>query len=179
MFCLGTLRLTVSPEKQSKKSGGKGSVALLKKSKHLGCVFQDTEKPKSRSILRKSTKYLGSDRSVRFSEGTLHFVTIGERKGPSQGVTQKCETQERNRCAPKFEDGTQQETLQQERCALRKAWDLAKNVHKLNDLDKAAFFSPSEVWSLPAPSSKKPEERIRGRFRSINAHAKQERSELS
>ena len=55
--CLGTLRLTVSPEK-----------TVEKKVKHLGCVFQDTEKPKSRSILRKSTKSLGSDRSVRFSK---------------------------------------------------------------------------------------------------------------
>ena len=30
---------------------------------------------------------------------------------------------------------------------------------RLNDKDKTTFFSPSEVWSLPAPSSKKPEER--------------------
>ena len=57
---------------------------------------------------------------------------------------------------------TQEETLQQERCAGREAWDLAKNVHKLNDKDKTTFFSPSEVWSSPAPSSKKkkkPEDR--------------------
>ena len=82
-------------------------------------------------------------------------MTIGERKGPPQGVIQNCETQERNPCAPKLEDGTQEETLQQERRPLSEAWDLAKNVHKLNDLDKATFFSPSEVWSLPAPSSSK------------------------
>ena len=34
-----------------------------------------------------------------------------------------------------------------------------KKVHKLNDKDKATFYSPSEVWSLLAPSSKKREER--------------------
>ena len=56
------------------------------------------------------------------------------------------------------EDRIQEETLQQERCARREAWDSAKKVHKLNDKDKATFFSLSEVWSLPAPSSKKPEE---------------------
>ena len=33
------------------------------KSTHLGCVFQDTEPPKSKSILRKSTQSLGSDRT--------------------------------------------------------------------------------------------------------------------
>ena len=36
------------PSKKSKKSGVKGSVACLKKSKHVGCVFQDTVTPKSR-----------------------------------------------------------------------------------------------------------------------------------
>ena len=57
-----TLRLTVSPVK-SNISGGEGSVALLK-SKHVGCVFQDTEPPKSKSILRKSTFGIRSHRSV-------------------------------------------------------------------------------------------------------------------
>ena len=46
-----------------------------------------------------------------------------------------------------------------------------ENVCELNDTGKATFFSPTEAWVVPAPSSKKPEERIRGRLRSINAHA--------
>ena len=108
------------PSKMKEKCG-KGSVALLKESIQLGCVFQD--------------------------------------KGPSQGVFQKCEPQERNPCAPKFEDGTQEETLQQARCARRKAWDLAKNVCNLKAKDKATFYSLTEAWVMPAPSSKKPEER--------------------
>ena len=112
----------------------------MKKSKHLGCVFQDTEPPKSKSILRKSTKSLGSDRSVHFSKGTLHFVTIRERKGPSQGVIQNCETQERNPCAPKLEDGTQEETLQQERCALRKAYHLRRNLRRELAADSGALM---------------------------------------
>ena len=62
------------PNKKLKKSGRQGSVALLKKSKHLGCVFQDTEPPRSKTILRKSLKSVGSDRTIRFSKGTLHHV---------------------------------------------------------------------------------------------------------
>ena len=54
------------------------------------------------------------------------------RKGPSQGVL-KCQPHERGPYASKFEDRTQEETLQQERCARREAWDLAINVHKLFD----------------------------------------------
>ena len=87
---------------------------------------------------------------------------------------QKCEPQERSPCAPKFEERRQEETLQQERCARRVARDLAKNVMKLKDKDKATFYSPTEAWVMPAPSSKKPEEReFVVDSRSINAHAEQ------
>ena len=142
-----------------KKSGGKGSVASsLKNSKESGCVLQDVEPPKSKSILRKSPKFLGSKRSVQFSKGTPRHVTSRERKGPSQGVIEKCEPHERSPYAPQFEDRTQEETLQQERCARWQSQEMAKHVRKLNDKDTATFFSPAEVWSLPAPSSKNPEE---------------------
>ena len=101
-----------------KKSGGKGSVASsLKNSKESGCVLQDVEPPKSKSILRESPKFLGSKRSVQFSKGTPRHVTSRERKGPSQGVIEKCQPHERSPYAPQFEDRTQEETLQQERCA--------------------------------------------------------------
>ena len=91
----------------------------------------------------KEGQSLGSNCTVRFSEGTLHPVKIRERKGPSKEVIQKCEPQERNPCAPKFDDRTQEEILQLERCACRGAWDLAKNVHNLNEKDMATFFSLS------------------------------------
>ena len=80
------------------------------------------------------------------------------KKGPSQRIMQKCETQERNPCAPKFEDRTLQETLQQEWCARRESWDLAKHVHKLQARDKASFYSPADAEVMLAHSSKKPEE---------------------
>ena len=36
---------------------------------------------------------------------------------------------------------------------------LLKNIHKLNEKDKAAFYFPSEEWVLPAALTKEPEER--------------------
>ena len=42
------------PNRKQNKSGGIGSVALLKNSKPVGCVFQDTEPSKSKSILHQS-----------------------------------------------------------------------------------------------------------------------------
>ena len=122
----------------------------------LGCVYHYSNPRKS--ILWKDGK-LGPKRTVKFSKGTWHHIKIRERKGPSRGVIQKCDPHERNPCAPRFEERTQDDTLHQERCARREAWDLAKVVYKFKNKNKATFFSPSEVWSLPAPSSKKLEER--------------------
>ena len=56
------------PRKKLKKSGGKGPVAVLKESVHLGCVSQDYS-PKNLN-LRKVGK-LGSNHTVKFSKGTL------------------------------------------------------------------------------------------------------------
>ena len=44
------------------------------------------------------------------------------------------------------------------RCAREAAWKLAKNIVKIKEKHKTAFFSPSENRCLPAPSTRKPEE---------------------
>ena len=41
----------------------------------------------------------------------------------------------------KLNFGYDEETLHQEGCALKAAWDLAKNIHKLQNLEKTAFLS--------------------------------------
>ena len=66
---------------------------------------------------------------------------------------------QRSPYALKFEDGSQEETERQERCARGDAWILAKITLKLKEKDKATFFSPTNEWCLPAPSVRKPEER--------------------
>ena len=40
-----------------------------------------------------------------------------------------------------------------------KAWNLAKNMYKLTEKDKATFFFPAEEWVLPLASTKELEER--------------------
>ena len=110
------------PSKMSKKGGAKGSVALLKESAQLGCVSQDSYPRKS---IPREEGNLGSKHAVKFSKGTWH-QKIRERKGPSRGIIQKCEPHERSPCAPKFGERSHEETLHQERCARRAAWDLAK-----------------------------------------------------
>ena len=58
-----------------------------------------------------------------------------------------------------FEDRSHVETERQWLCARGKAWNLAQNIYKLNEKDKATFYSPSEEWVLPAASTKEPKER--------------------
>ena len=59
----------------------------------------------------------------------------------------------------KFEDRSQEETEWQERCAREAAWRLTTCILKLKEKNETTFFSPSENWCLPAPSTLKPEER--------------------
>ena len=96
---------------------------------------------------------------MKFSKTTMRRVKNWEKKGPSQGIIPKCEPQERNPWAPKFEERTQDETLKRERCALKDAWELAKDVYKLKMESKDTFHSLVEAWIMPAPSSTEPEER--------------------
>ena len=94
---------------KSNKVGAKKSVAIVKEFKQLGFGSQDSYPRKS--IPRQPGK-LGTKRAIKFSRGTLHQIKIRERKGPSQGIIQKCAPHECCLCAPKFE----------ERCAHKVGW---------------------------------------------------------
>ena len=154
---------------------------MLKNSKQLEVAYS---RMKSR---RNPSRFCGRAqnpwyRSAACISQKAHFATLkfGKERGPSQGVIQKCATHERSPRALKFEDRSEEQTLKQERCDRRDAWEMSQNVHKLKDKGKVTFYSPSEAWSLPAPSSKKPEDsEFCGGFWCINAHDEQERSELS
>ena len=146
------------PSKKSQKNGDKSALAILKITRQLGCVFQETEPPKSSSILRKSSNILKPIRCVRLTKAVLRHANIRD-QNPSLGMICPGDPHQRNPNAPKFEDRSQEETEWQERCAREAAWRLAKNILKLKEQHKTAFFSPSENWCLPAPSNLKPEER--------------------
>ena len=104
-------------------------------------------------------KVLGSIRKVRFTQSTLRQASIREKKGPSLGKRQVKTPHQRSPHALKFEDRSHGETETQQRCARSKAWNLAKNIYKLSEEDKATFYFPAEGWVLPAASTKEPEER--------------------
>ena len=98
---------------------------------------------------------------------------FGKERVHREVFIQKCAPHERSLCAPKFEDRSHEETLHQERRARKASWDLAKNIYKLKNSDKARFKIPGEakVMSTPITSKKKNRRaRIRSWFRSINAH---------
>ena len=120
--------------KRSKKGNAKGSAAILKESIQLGCVSQD-------SYPRKS---------VQREQGKL---------GSKHAVIQKCAPHERSPCAPKFRDRSNEETLHQERCSRKAAWDLAKSIYKLKNSDTTTLCDPIEAKGMPALTSTRPEER--------------------
>ena len=76
----------------------------------------------------------------------------------------------------KFEDGSQEETERQQRCAQSKARNLAKNIYKLQEKDNATFYSPAEECVLPVCVNKRAGGKIVcGRLRSEYAYGQQER----
>ena len=93
---------------------------------------------------------------------SLRYVeaSIREKKGPSLGKINVNVLHQRSPCAVKFEDRSHEQTERQQRCARSKAWNLAKNIFKLKEEDKAAFYFPAEELVLPAASTKEPEESL-------------------
>ena len=130
---------------------------MLKISRQLGCVCQDMEPPRSSSILWKSSNIRKPIRCARFTKAVVRHANIRD-QNPSLGMICTGDPHQRNPSAPKFEDRSQEVTEWQERCAREAAWRLAKNILKLKEKQKSTFFSPSENWCLPAPSTIKPEE---------------------
>ena len=144
------------PDKRSvKKLERKSSQRRSSDARQLGCVFQDMTPPKS--ILRKSTDMPKPIQRVKFKKAIARHTKIRD-QNPSLGYICPGEPHERSPNAPKFEDRSQEETEWQEQGAREAAWKLAKNVLKLKEHERAAFFSSPENRCLLA-STLKPEER--------------------
>ena len=156
------------PSKRSKKNGDKSAVAMLKKknehhhrtvrlvkniyssnTRHLGCVFQDMEPPKSSSILRKSSDIRKPIRCVKFSKAIARHANIRD-QNPSLGYICPGEPHQRSRNAPKFEDRSLEETEWQEQGAREAAWKLAKNVLKLEEKKQSNILLTFGKRCLPA-----------------------------
>ena len=88
------------PIKKSKKNGDKIAVAMLKITRQLGCVIQDMEPPKSRTILRKSSNILKPIRCVRFTKAVLRHANIRDQT-PSLGMICPGDLHQRNPNPPK------------------------------------------------------------------------------
>ena len=119
--------------------------------RQLTCVFHDMKPPKS--ILRKSTNIQKPIQRVKFAKAIARHTKIRD-QNPSLGYICPGEPHERSPNAPKFEDRSQEETEWQELGAREAAWKLAKNVFKLKEHQRAAFFSSPENRCLLASTLK-------------------------
>ena len=147
------------PSKTPKKSSDNSAVVILKNSRQLGCVFEDTKPPKSSSTPRKGIKVLALTRNVQFSKNALRHKRIRRK--------QRCIAW----CDPAHQSSRAQSVRSKiwgsvsgadgKARAMRRgdAWRMAKSILMLKEKGKATFFSPTEVWCLPAPSVMKTEER--------------------
>ena len=132
----------VKSNKKSKKGGAKGSVAMLKESAQLGCVSQDSYPRKS--ILREP-RMLGAKHAIEFSKGSWHQIKNRERKGPSRGIILKCAPHERSLCAPKFQDRSHEETLNDAPAKQRGIWRKIFRSSRIRTKLRFMFLVKSKV----------------------------------
>ena len=125
--CFDMLMVRRSPARGRRESEYSRSSCNSETKKVQGCVSQNSDPKKS--ILRKAGQVrlnASAGHTIKFSGRTLYEIRIRERKGPSRGVIKKGEPHDRTPCAPKFEEGTPEETSRQEDRARKAAWDLAR-----------------------------------------------------
>ena len=132
---------------------------MLKNTRQLDSVFQDMEPPKSSSILRNSSNMLKPMRCVRFTKAVVRHGNIRD-QNPSLGMICPGDPHQRNPNAPKFRIGLKKKRKGKSDVPVKQRGSWPKIFLKLKEKYTTAFFSPSENWCLPAPSTIiKPEER--------------------
>ena len=114
----------------------------------MGCVSQHSKILNSqRGIQSRGNRCRKSwDQFEGYDLLSLRYVkhVSGKKQGPSLGKIHVKVPHPRSPYAVKFEDWSHEETVRQHRCARSKAWNLAKNIYKLKEKDKATFYSSVE-----------------------------------
>ena len=124
----------------------------------LGCVGVS----KRQTVPGKPVAKKSWDRFEEYDSLCLRYVqrVCRKRKDHRLENLQVKNPHQRSHHAMKFEDWSHEETERQQRCPRSKAWNLAKNIYKLKEKDKAAFYFPAEDRVLRAASTKEPRGKI-------------------
>ena len=81
---------------------------------------------------------MGSNHTVKFSKGTWHQ---NRNSGKNRSIARNYPKSVR-RMSVVLARQNSVNTLHQERCARKAAWDLAKHIYKLKNADKATLETP-------------------------------------
>ena len=109
---------------------------------HNWFVSQDSDAfasqgPKEEFRRKPMQKVMNAIQRVRF---TRRHASIWDKKGPSLGQIQVKLRHQRSPYSLIFEDRSHEKTERLQRCARSEAWNLSKNIFKLEEKDKAAFY---------------------------------------
>ena len=86
-------------------------------------------------------------------------IKIGKEKVHHEGSSKSVRLMSVVLARQKFGERSREETLHQERCARKAAWDLATNIYELKNLDKTTFYTPIGKRDVGTNHSTRPEER--------------------
>ena len=144
------------PNKKSKKGGAKGWVDIIKEFTQLGCASQDSYPRKS--FLRSRGKVRTKD-AVKFSNGTWHQIKIRERKGNREVLSKSVRltsvffARQNSRIDHMRRPCTKKDAPAKQRAIWRKIFTISRMRRKLR------FIFLVKLKVMPAPASKRPEER--------------------
>ena len=102
----------------------------------------------------------------------------GKEGSIQRGHSEAREPHERSLCAPKYEERSREISSQQERCARKAEWNLAKNVYDFKKCGQNHVLLSNWSYGNAGTHFKLTrEKRIRDWIRSFNGHAEQKRFE--
>ena len=123
--------------------------------RHLGCVFQDMEPPKSLSIFAEELKHTGSQFDwFRFTRAVLRHANIRETKIHRFGDDlPRWTSSAQPQCTKIWGSVSRRDGMARSMCPREASWKLAKNIIKLKEKHETTFFSLSENCCLPCAKS--------------------------
>ena len=124
----------------------------------------------SRFCLFYMTEENGDQNTWSNSPSALGTKKIGKERVHRMALFKKCEPHGNGLGAPKFWERSHEETLHQERCACRVAWDLAKILQAQECGKYYGLLSYRSKGNAVTHFEKSAGARIRSRFMSVTAH---------
>ena len=154
--CFRHVEAEENPNKESKRGGANGTVALFKETIQFGCVSQDPRPGKS-ILWEEGT--LRSNHAVKLSKGTWHQRKFGKERVHREVISMIVSFMSVVLAPPCSRRGHKRKPWIKSDASAKQHGTWREISTSSKNADKTTFFSPVEAKAMRAPTSKLFEER--------------------